>query len=61
MRVIWGLFALASLIACLALPVLHFQGSLDNQAYKDYFLIASVAWFVFAISWAVRGKSRGAH
>jgi hypothetical protein len=61
MRAISGLFALGSLAACLALPVMHFQGSLDNQAYKDYFLIASVAWFVFAISWAVRGKSRGAH
>jgi hypothetical protein len=57
MRIIWGLLALASLVACLALPVMHFQGSLDNQAYKDYFLIASAAWFVFAISWTVRGKS----
>lgn len=61
MRAICGLFALASLVACLALPVMHFQGSLENQAYKDYFLMASAAWFVFAISWAAQGRSRGAH
>ena len=61
MRAILGLLALASLLTCLALPVMHFQGSLDNQTYKDYFLIASVAWFVFAISWAAQGKRSRAH
>jgi hypothetical protein len=56
MRAILGLLALASLLVCLTLPVMHFQGSLDNQTYKDYFLIASAAWFVFAIAWSTQAK-----
>jgi hypothetical protein len=55
---ILGLLALATLAACLALPILHFQGRLDDQAYKHYFLIASAAWFVFAIPWAAQRKSK---
>jgi hypothetical protein len=56
MKAILGLFSLTSLLACLALPVMHFQGSMDNQTYKDYFLIASAAWFLFAIAWASQAK-----
>jgi hypothetical protein len=58
MRMILGLLAVATLAACLALPILRFQGSLDDQTYKHYFLIASAAWFVFAIPWAAHGKSK---
>lgn len=57
MRAILGFLALASLLACLALPVMHFQGSLDNQTFKDYFLIASATWFIFAIAWAAQGHA----
>ncbi len=56
MRPILGFLALASLVAGLVLPVMLFQGSLDDQSYKHYFLITSAAWFIFAISWAAKGK-----
>lgn len=56
MRAIFGLLALASLLACLVLPVMYFRGSLSNQAYKDLLLVASVAWFVFAIGWVAKGQ-----
>jgi hypothetical protein len=58
-RLILGFLALAMLVACLVLPILHFQGSLDNQTFKQYFLIVSVAWFVFAIPFAAQGKRKG--
>jgi hypothetical protein len=57
-RLILGFLALAMLAACLILPILHFQGRLDNQSFKHYFLIVSVAWFVFAIPFAAQGKSK---
>ena len=56
MRMILGLLAVATLAACLALPILRFQGSLDDPTYKHYFLIASAAWFVFAIAWSTQAK-----
>ncbi len=58
-RLILGFLALAMLGACLVLPVLHFQGTLDNPTFKQYFLAASVAWFVFAIPFAAQGKRKG--
>jgi hypothetical protein len=58
LRVTFGVLALATLFACLTLPMLHFQGRLDNQTYKHYFLIASALWFVCAIPWAVLGKPK---
>jgi hypothetical protein len=58
LRAILGLLALASLLACLVLPVMYFRGSLDNQHYKDLFVVVSAAWFVFAIWWAAAGKRR---
>jgi hypothetical protein len=57
-RVILGILALATLAACLVLPILYFQGSLDNPTFKQYFMVASVAWFVFAIPWAARGNRK---
>lgn len=59
LRAILGLLSLATLAACLVLPILHFQGSLDNQTYKHYLVAASVAWFVFAIPWVAQGKPKG--
>jgi hypothetical protein len=61
LRAILGILSLATLAACLVLPVLHFRGSLDNESYKHYFLIASAAWFVFAIPWAAQGKPKRPH
>jgi hypothetical protein len=54
LRVILGVLSLTTLAACLVLPVLHFQGTLDNQSFKHYFLVASAAWFIFAIPWAAQ-------
>jgi hypothetical protein len=58
MKVILACLALATLVACLTLPILHFQGSLDNQTYKTYLLLASVAWFAFAIPWAAQANKK---
>lgn len=55
-----GLIALLSLAACLAAPVMHFQGTLDAGGYQRIFLVASLGWFVFATIWASRrGKTQG--
>lgn len=59
LKAILGLLSLATLVACLALPIMHFQGSLDYLAYKQYLLIASIAWFVFAIPYVAQGKPKG--
>jgi hypothetical protein len=58
MRLLLGFLALLTLAACLALPVMHFQGRIDNTAYKQYLLVASVAWFVLAIPWMTTGKPK---
>ncbi|MDD8027030.1 MAG: hypothetical protein PHI34_10975 [Acidobacteriota bacterium] len=36
----------------LAFPVLFFLGRMDAASCKTYFLIASAAYFVFAVLWA---------
>jgi hypothetical protein len=58
LKAILGFLSLATLAACLVLPVLHFQGRLDNQSYKNYLLAASVAWFVFAIPWVAQANTK---
>jgi hypothetical protein len=50
-----GLLSLASLATCLGAAILHFLGRLSAPGFKLTFLLASVAWFVFAALWA---KSR---
>lgn len=50
-----GLLSLVSLAACLAAAVLYFYGRLPTQSFRLVFLLASIAWFVFATLWA---KSR---
>ena len=47
---IMGVLAILSLIACLAAPVLFFLGRVSEGTYKAAFLVASIAWFVFAIA-----------
>jgi len=43
-----GGLALLSLAVCLAAPVLHFLGRISEGSFKTTFLVASIAWFVFA-------------
>ena len=49
-----AVLSLASLAACLAAPLLHFFGALGEPAFKQVLAAASVAWFVFAITWSTR-------
>jgi hypothetical protein len=37
-----------SLLSCLIAPVLFFLGKISETDYKGIFLLASIAWFVFA-------------
>jgi hypothetical protein len=46
------ILSLASLITCLAAPILHFLGKMSAETYKLVFMIASLGWFVFATLWA---------
>jgi hypothetical protein len=50
LRIIAGGLAFLSLGACLAAPILYFLGRISEESYKTAFLIASIAWFVFAIA-----------
>ncbi|MGB7297515.1 MAG: hypothetical protein WBC70_18205 [Candidatus Aminicenantales bacterium] len=47
-----GLISLVSLAACLVSAILHFLGRLPGPDFKLIFLLASIAWFVFAALWA---------
>lgn len=49
-----ALSSFISLVACLAVPVLYFNGAIGEAAYKNSLTVASVAWFVFATTWATR-------
>ena len=42
------LLALASLLACLAFPLMYFWGQVTLPACKNLLAGASLAWFVFA-------------
>lgn len=44
--------ALASLAACLIVPVLYATGTLTEGDYKTAFLVASAGWFLFASLWS---------
>ncbi len=55
-KAISGAVAVLSLLACLAAPVLYFVGALDEQAYRQLFGAASLAWFLAATIFAA---SRG--
>ncbi len=55
-RIISGIFSLVSLALCLAFSVVHFLGRIDADRFKSGFLLASIAWFIFATLWAGRAK-----
>jgi hypothetical protein len=54
MKLISGLLSLASLAACLAVPVFYFHGGMTEAAYKQSLIAASLVWFVAATAWATR-------
>lgn len=55
-RLVSGALALVSLGVCLAAPVLFFLGRIAERTYKTGFLLATIAWFILATTWATAGK-----
>lgn len=55
-RALAGVVAGASLLSCLAAPILHFRGTLEEEAYRLMFGLASVGWFAGATVWTVLTK-----
>jgi hypothetical protein len=60
LRHLAGDLAVLSLAACLAAPVLFFLGRITEGSYKTAFLVASIAWFVFAVARGASGKKSSA-
>lgn len=56
-RKIYGLLSLVSLALCLVFPIVHFLGKIQSGRFKTGFLLASIAWFVFATLWVIRPKN----
>lgn len=46
------------LLCCIAAPILYFMGKISEADYKSVFLIASIAWFLFA-TLRFFGKKKG--
>jgi cell division protein FtsW (lipid II flippase) len=59
-KVFFGACALICLVVCAVLPVLVFLDKIEAKAFKDYFLIATAGWFIFAVVWTLlfSGKSK---
>jgi hypothetical protein len=55
-NIFYALVSLLSLAVCLLAPVLFFLGKFTEENYKLVFLIASLAWFIFATLWARERK-----
>ena len=49
-----GWLAAASLLACLAVPLLHFIGRLGAPAYEKALAGVSLGWFVSATAWSAK-------
>jgi len=56
-RKIYGLLSLVSLALCLIFSIAHFLGAIQASRFKLGFLLASIAWFVFATLWVTRPKN----
>jgi hypothetical protein len=57
-NIIYALVSLLSLTVCLLAAVLYFLGKFTEHNYKLVFLIASLAWFIFATLWARKRRLR---
>jgi hypothetical protein len=51
-NILYAFISLLSLAVCLLASILFFLGKLTEENYKLAFLIASLAWFIFAALWA---------
>ena len=56
-RTISAAVSAASLLTCIAAPVLYFQGMVDANTFQRIFAAASLGWFAAAITWSTRRKS----
>ena len=58
-RTVLAILSGASLLACLIAPFLYLRGQVSVEGYKQFLLVASVGWFVFATLWASYSGRRG--
>ena len=56
MKALSAVVAVASLVLCLAAPVLFFLGLFTEAGFKIALIPASLAWFFFATLWASARK-----
>lgn len=54
MKLVMGLLACVSLVACAMLAFYYFWGSITMQQYKTLLFVASILYFVFATLWATQ-------
>jgi len=58
MKILLAVASILSLALCLAAPILFFRGFLPEKDFKLALLLASLAWFFLATTWAsLRKKS----
>ena len=50
-NMIYAILSILSLAACLIVPFLYLWAKIGERQFKLIFLVASVAWFVFATLW----------
>ena len=55
-RILSGILSLVSLALCLVFPIVHFLGRIKADRFKSGFLLASIAWFIFATIRASQAK-----
>lgn len=48
MKTLLLVLSLAALVGCIAMPVMVFTGSLDEETYKSAFLVCSILWFAIS-------------
>ena len=56
-RTIAAVVSAVSLLTCIIVPVLHFQGTVGADSFQRIFAAASLGWFAAATTWATRRKS----
>lgn len=57
MKAIAALISVLSLAVCIGAAIWWFLGRTSEDTYKVLFLVASIAYFVFATLWARRPES----
>jgi O-antigen ligase len=58
MKLLLGLLATVSLVACALVAFYYFWGSITMQQYKTILFAASILYFLFATLWATRSNQQ---